>query len=72
MDIPVASPGSMFNFQGVPVYQNTKSSKHGDSFKRMASGRPQDWPFQKTQIWVVATQICFIFTPKIGEMIRFD
>ena len=25
-----------------------------------------------TQNWVVATQIYFIFTPKIGEMIQFD
>ena len=23
-------------------------------------------------VWVVATQIFFIFTPKIGEMIQFD
>ena len=23
-------------------------------------------------VWVVATQICFIFTPILGEMIQFD
>ena len=33
---------------------------------------PSDPPDHLKNDWVVATQLCVIFTPKIGEMIQFD